>query len=137
MATRTSVDDIREVANLSGYPLVEAAEHGLPTECIAQLRELGLTFTEVAEIVIAPRTLKHRQSRGERLSTDESERVLRISRTLKLADQVFGNRDKTLKWLRIPDPRQNDRTPLSLLRTEAGGKAVENALWQIDDGIYS
>ena len=49
MPTRTATDDVREVTNLSGFQLVEATEHGLPTQSIAQLRELGLTFRPVAE----------------------------------------------------------------------------------------
>jgi len=139
MATQSAIQDLEllKAVSQSDAALIEIAEEGLPTEAVAQLRTYGLSFTEVAEIVIAPRTLKHRKARGERLSTEETERVLRVSRIVALADQVFGDHEKALGWLRIPHPRHQDRSPLSLLRTESGGKVVENMLWQIDDGIYS
>jgi len=138
MATPVAIEgDLLQSATLNDETHVRLAEEGLPTDAVAQLRPLGISFTEVAEIVIPPRTLKHRIARNERLSTEETERLLRVLRILALADRVFGDHEKALGWLRIPDPRHQNRRPLSLLRTEAGGKAVENALWRIDDGIYS
>ena len=56
---------------------------------------------------------------------------------LAQAEQVFGSHDKALLWLRTADERLNNRTPLSMLPTEAGGRVVESMLWQIDDGIYA
>lgn len=126
----------------SGLPtasleLAELVERGLPVEAVGQLRELGLTFSEVSEIVISPRTVKHRRARGEVLSAAETERVLRVSRAVVLAARIFADRAKALLWLRTPDDRLRERTPLSLLQTEAGGRVVESMLWQIDEGIYT
>ncbi len=112
-------------------------QKGLPTDSIAYLREKGLTFSEVSEIIIAPRTLKHRKARGEQLSVEETGRVLRVARILSMADEVFGNHEKALTWLRRIDERIKDRTPLNMLHTESGGRLVENLLWQIDEGVYS
>ncbi len=121
----------------SALDMAEIAEKGLPTDSIAYLKEKGLTFSEVSEIVISPRTLKHRKARGEQLSVEETDRMLRVARIILLADQVFGNHEKALTWLRQVDERINDRTPLSMLHTESGGRLVENLLWQIDEGVYS
>jgi putative toxin-antitoxin system antitoxin component (TIGR02293 family) len=121
----------------SALGLAEIAEKGLPTDSIAYLKETGLMFSEISEIVIAPRTLKHRKARGEHLSVEETDRILRVARVISLADQVFGNHDKALAWLRQADERIHDRTPMSMLRTESGGRLVENLLWQIDEGVYS
>ena len=125
------------VSQNSALDLAEIAEKGLPTDSIAYLKEKGLTFSEVSETVISPRTLKHRKARGQQLSVEETERMLRVARILSLADQVFGNHEKALTWLRQVDERLNDRTPLRMLHTEAGGRLVENLLWQIDEGVYS
>ena len=35
------------------------------------------------------------------------------------------------------DDRLGDRTPLSMLNTEAGGREIESMLWGIDEGVYS
>jgi putative toxin-antitoxin system antitoxin component (TIGR02293 family) len=76
-------------------------------------------------------------ARSERLSTEESERLLRVVRIIALADRVFGDHEKALGWLRDPDPRLEDRSCLSLLRTEAGGRLVANMIGQIEHGYFS
>ena len=137
MATNLNIRSLIGISPQSEFELAEIVEKGIPTESIAYLRHNGLTFTEVSSIVISPRTLKHRKARGEKLSNEETERAVRIGRVLTLADLVFGSHDKALLWLRTPDDRLNNRTPLSMLPTEAGGRLVESMLWQIDDGIYA
>jgi putative toxin-antitoxin system antitoxin component (TIGR02293 family) len=121
----------------SEFDLAEIVENGIPTDSIAYLRHNGLTFSEVSSIVISPRTLKHRKARGEKLSNEEAERAIRVGRVLAQAESVFGSHDKALLWLRTPDDRLNNRAPLSMLPTEAGGRLVESMLWQIDDGVYT
>lgn len=121
---------------MSGFETASLVEKGLPTESLSLLKEQGLSFTEIAEIVIAPRTLKHRKSRGEHLSHDETDRLVRVVRILDLSDKVFGNHAKALLWLRTADDRIAGRTPMSLLPSDAGGRVVESLLWQIDEGVY-
>jgi len=121
----------------SEFELAGIVEQGLPLDSVDRLKEKGLTFSEIADVVISPRTLKHRKARDERLSNQETDRVVRVARMVSLADQVFRNHDKALAWLRSPDDRLNQRTPFSLLHTESGGRAVEKMLWQIDEGVYA
>lgn len=115
----------------------EVIESGLPTDTVSLLKEYGLSFTEMADVVIAPRTLKHRRDRGEHLSPDESDRVLRIARILLLASSVFDNKEKAMAWMRFPAESLGGRAPLSLIRSEAGGRLVEGRLWQIDEGMFA
>jgi putative toxin-antitoxin system antitoxin component (TIGR02293 family) len=136
MSTNLNIHSYIGISPQSEFDLAEIVEQGIPTDSIAHLRHSGLTFSEVSAIVISPRTLKHRQARGEKLSNEETERAIRVGRVLAQAEQVFGSHDKGLLWLRTPDDRLNSRTPLSMLPTEAGGRLVESMLWQIDDGIY-
>jgi putative toxin-antitoxin system antitoxin component (TIGR02293 family) len=113
-------------------------ENGLPTGSVNHLREKGLTSAEVSTLVVSPRTLRQRQSKEvKNLTQRETERLLRIARILSLAEYVFGNIEKTLNWLRASNSRLNDRTALSLLQTEVGGRLVEKMLWQIDEGVYT
>jgi putative toxin-antitoxin system antitoxin component (TIGR02293 family) len=140
MITNPNISQFLGVSLKTEYDLPRIVEKGLPTDGLQLLREAGLTFTEVSEIIISPRTLKHRKSRGEALSNEESDRVVRMARVIGQAESVFGNREKALLWLRTPDDRldnQADRTPLSMLRTESGGRLVEEMLWQIAEGIYT
>jgi putative toxin-antitoxin system antitoxin component (TIGR02293 family) len=133
----TSIEHYIGVSPRSEFELAEIVEQGLPTDSINHLKEQGLTFSELSEIVIAPRTLKHRKARGEHLSHEETGRMVRIARIFALADDVFGNHDRALIWLRSADDRINGRTPLSMLHTESGGRLVEKMLWQIDEGVYT
>lgn len=135
-----TLDGIKELIGLtptSDFNLTEIVEQGLPTARLALLKDHGLTFTEVSEIVISPRTLKHRKARGERLSDEETDRMVRVARIVTLANSVFGNPEKALKWLRTESDRMGGRRPLSMLRTDAGGRVVERRLWQIDEGIFA
>lgn len=137
MATHSNPAPILGFPPSSEFDLARLVEHGLPTERLQLLRDAGLSFTEISELVIPPRTLKHRKSRGEALSPEEADRALRVARIISQAEEVFGNREKALLWLRTPDVHLDGRTPLSMLRTESGGRLVEEMLFQIDEGIYS
>jgi putative toxin-antitoxin system antitoxin component (TIGR02293 family) len=114
----------------------ELVEQGLPTSTIAALRENGLTFSEVHSLVVAARTLKHRQEKKQPLSIEETDRALRVAKVLAMAEQVFANHDKALAWLRRPNKRLKQRAPLDMLRSEVGGELVREMLHQIDEGIY-
>jgi putative toxin-antitoxin system antitoxin component (TIGR02293 family) len=137
MATNPNISEYLGVAPASEFDLAVIVEAGLPTEKLNLLREKGLTFSEVSEIVISPRTLKHRKARGEALSHEESDRLVRVARVVALAGEVFGNHEKALRWLRAADDRIGDRSPMSMLQTESGGRLVENLLWQIDENVYA
>ncbi|MGD0914231.1 MAG: antitoxin Xre-like helix-turn-helix domain-containing protein [Terracidiphilus sp.] len=121
----------------SDLELALLPEKGLPLAAVQNLKDQGLTFTEISEIVISPRTLKHRKARREKLSSVETDRVLRVARIVDLADRVFGSRMKALLWLRSVDDRLDDRTPMQMLANENGGRLIESMLWQIDEGIYT
>jgi putative toxin-antitoxin system antitoxin component (TIGR02293 family) len=137
MATQPTLKDYIGIAPKSGLELAEMVERGLPTENLELLKAKGLTFTEMSATVISPRTLKHRKARGQNLSPGESERAIRVASIIALAEQVFGNRETALRWLRHHSDRLADRTPMSLLNTEAGGRQIEAMLHGIAHGIFS
>ncbi len=125
------------IAPRSDFDLARITEEGISTDSLSALKDRGLTFSEISEIIISPRTLKHRKARREPLSHEETDRVVRVARILSLAEDVFASREKALMWLRMPDERLEERPPLKMLTTESGGRLVENMLWQIDEGIYT
>jgi len=137
MATQPNLADYLGVAPTSDFNLAEIVEGGLPVESLTLLRNNGLTYSEVSDIVISPRTLKHRKSRGEPLSQQETDRLVRVARVVTLAETVFDDREKALLWLRTPDDRIANRTPISMLQTESGGRLIEAMLWQLDEGMYT
>jgi putative toxin-antitoxin system antitoxin component (TIGR02293 family) len=125
------------IAPRSDFDLARITEEGISTDSLSALKDRGLTFSEISEIIISPRTLKHRKARREPLSHEETDRVVRVARILFLAEDVFASREKALMWLRMPDERLENRSPIKMLTTESGGRLAENMLWQIDEGIYT
>ncbi|MGD0796124.1 MAG: antitoxin Xre-like helix-turn-helix domain-containing protein [Acidobacteriaceae bacterium] len=137
MSTQPTLKDYLGIAPTSGLELAQLVEKGLPTKNLELLKARGLTFTEMANTVISPRTLKHRKARGENLTPEETERAVRVARTIALAEKVFANRDKAMRWLRHVSGRLDGRTPMSFLNTEAGARQIEGMLHGIAEGIFS
>jgi putative toxin-antitoxin system antitoxin component (TIGR02293 family) len=137
MSTQPTLKDYLGIAPANGLELAQLVEKGLPTKNLELLKAKGLTFTEMANTVISPRTLKHRKARGENLTPEETERAVRVARTIALAEEVFGNRETALLWLRHHSDRLDDRTPFSFLSSEAGARQIDAMLHGIAHGIYS
>ncbi len=121
----------------SDLDLARMTEVGFPLASIDELKKQGLTFTEISDVIISPRTLKHRKARGEGLSREETERVIRMARIIAFAEKVFGSHDKAMGWLREADDRLDNRNALQMLKTETGGRLIENMLYQIDEGVFA
>ena len=117
--------------------ILRIVEGRLGTSVIKRLSALGLERSEIDEVVSPSRTLQHRRSRREKLTTEESDRVLRIIRVLSSAEAVYGSSGRALAWLRKSQPRLEGRSPLSLLKTDTGSRIVEQTLIQIDEGMYT
>jgi putative toxin-antitoxin system antitoxin component (TIGR02293 family) len=116
--------------------ILRIVEGKLPPTVIKRLIALGLERGEIDAIIIPQRTLQHRRSRREKLTVEESDRVLRAIRVLSLAESVYGSRERALAWLRKPHARLDGRAPLSLLKTDTGSRIVEELLVQIDEGMF-
>lgn len=119
----------------SGLDIVRLVRQGLPVSVVDELmKTFGLTLEEVDRIVIPRKTLSHRRKLGT-LTSQQSERVLRVARVLSLAGETFGSKSKTMTWLRRPTRPLDDEAPLSLLDTEEGAQLVERLLGRIGHGI--
>lgn len=115
--------------------ILRIVEGRLAPSVIKRLTALGLERAEIDETVIPSRTLQHRRSRREKLTMEESDRVLRVIRVLSSAEAIYGSRERALEWMRKPHPRLDGRAPLSLLKTDTGSRIVEELLTQIDEGM--
>jgi putative toxin-antitoxin system antitoxin component (TIGR02293 family) len=111
-------------------------ERQLEPPVIQRLLEIGFSREEVYSTIIPARTLQHRRSRKERLTVEESDRVIRALRVLSTAEGVYESRDRAFQWLRRPNPRLSDRSPVTLLKTDTGARIVEELLGQIDEGYF-
>ena len=121
-----------------------------PTELIRQIQK-GLRFSELetlqnsidmpfeqlaAKLAISRSTLQRRKAAG-RLSPDESDKVMRLSRLLEHATNVVGDVEKARAWLKHPQYGLGGAVPLDYAETEVGAREVDNLLGRIDYGVYS
>lgn len=52
------------------------------------------------------------------------------------AVEVFGTREKALRWLKTPVRSLGDRTPLSLLSNAQGAAQVQDILGRVEHGVW-
>jgi putative toxin-antitoxin system antitoxin component (TIGR02293 family) len=121
-----------------------------PTDLIRQIQK-GLRFSELetlqttldlpfeklaAKLCISRSTLQRRKAAG-RLSPEESDRVVRLTRLLEHATSVFGDLEKARAWLKHPQFGLGGAVPLEYAQTEVGAREVDNLLGRIDYSVYS
>jgi hypothetical protein len=59
------------------------------------------------------------------VSTEESDRAIRLARIVAQANAAFGSSAKAINWLRNPQNRFADRSALEMANTEHGARLVE------------
>jgi putative toxin-antitoxin system antitoxin component (TIGR02293 family) len=117
---------------------LESVEAGVPVETMVHfISASGVGLKDIYDIVIPARTLKHRRSQKQPLSRDESDKLARLVRVFDQAVAIFGDVDGARNWLNKPRGRFDQRTPLQMLRTDFGGRLVEEMLGQIDEGMFA
>lgn len=119
----------------SDADLANAVAGGFGVGAIDALRKSGVTDGEVGALIIKPRTLSHRRANGGRLTVDESDRAARVARGLELAERTFANREKASRWLHRRHGALDGRTPMDMIRTDAGARVVESLLARISWGV--
>jgi putative toxin-antitoxin system antitoxin component (TIGR02293 family) len=120
---------------LSDRDLAALVEKRLPAATIKALVRGGVSDAEVYQLIVPRRTLAHRIARRQALSTEESDKAVRVARIAAMAEQVFGEAERAWRWLRKSKRQFGGKTPIDMLATEAGARLVEEMVAQIDDGL--
>lgn len=119
--------------------LLKQIEAGFPYRTFERFRRnIDLTTEELANFVqISLRTLARRRETG-RLTAEESDRLLRVSRVFGQALGLFGGDVEAARaWLARPAPALGNRTPREVATTELGAREVENLIGRLEHGVYS
>jgi putative toxin-antitoxin system antitoxin component (TIGR02293 family) len=96
----------------------------------------GFAVEELLEAVIDPGTEKNSRPLHAPLTMEETDRLARVARIYEVAVKVYGDSEDGRKWLTGKKHRFDGMTALSMLRTEAGERAVRQFLIQIDEGMF-
>ncbi|MHB8893983.1 MAG: antitoxin Xre-like helix-turn-helix domain-containing protein [Candidatus Geothermincolia bacterium] len=82
---------------------------GMPSGVISYIKKaFDLPDEVIARIIgVSPRTVARRRKTvkipaGERLSSNESDRVYRFARIVAAAEEVFGDKKEAMEWLNSP-----------------------------------
>ncbi len=119
--------------------LLQAVRKGIPYTALERLRRnLRLSLEQIARLMqIPPRTLARRRQE-RRLRPDESDNLLRATRVLGQALQLFGGEWSDARaWLETPQPTLGGATPLELAETELGAREVEMTIHAIRHGVFA
>lgn len=116
--------------------LAAVTREGVAPELVAVLVDKGFARREI-EWIVPPRTLSRRRRDGRPLTANETSGSLRTVKIWAMAEAVFESSESALTWLRKPRRSFGGISAMELLRTEAGGQAVEETLRQLDEGYFA
>lgn len=118
--------------------VVERVQAGLAFHELEALREgLDVPMDRLSTNLGLSRATLHRRKASGRLTSAESDRVMRFARLLGQATRLFGGIEEARQWLKAPQRGLGGAVPLKYAETEAGAREVEKLLGRIDYGVYS
>ena len=120
--------------------LISYIQRGLPVTTLKTLGEkTGLTSEQVRTgIGMSERTLARRRKQAENLTSEESDRVFRLSRVFSAAVRLFeGNSDAARQWFLAPNRAFTGQSPLDMIQTEMGAREVENLIGRLEHGVFN
>jgi len=120
--------------------LADMIQKGLPTQSVFFLqKQMGLADDDYSlTLGVSSKWLgRHRKNPREHMDANVSDRLYRIARIFTLAEEVLEDKGAANRWLHRPQSGLGERTPLELMKNDAGAREVEELLYRIEYGIYS
>lgn len=125
MLTKEDKEEIKrlivEVVAESGPPLIREK---------VEIVDVKFADTEIEEVTFTNPKSGEKQVLKATLGLDP------IVDVTARAMEVFGTREKALRWLKTPVRSLGDQTPLSLLNSPEGVARVEDALGRVEHGVW-
>lgn len=120
------------------FDLIALVRKGVPYRALASAKAaLAVSSDDLSRFLrLRKRTLARRKGEN-RLTAAESERLVRLARVAARAEEVLGDRDASLRWLRKPNRALGHVSPIELLDTDLGLDAVLDVLGRIEHGVFS
>lgn len=115
--------------------LLRRIRKGLPYSSYEHVaRLLSVNLREMGEVLALPKSTRVRRKQSL-LRPSESDRLVRLARTLARAQHVLGSLENGAAWLQRRNRALGGEKPLSLLDTEIGERLVEDALGRLEHGV--
>ncbi len=119
--------------------LAERVESGLSFTALERFsKRSGIPMELVRNAVrLTPRTMARRRA-AKRLSPEESDRLVTISRLFAFALELFdGRTESATRWFTAPTRALGMRSPIDMAGTEVGAREVENLIGRLIHGVFS
>lgn len=117
--------------------LVLAVQAGLPARSVQRIATDLALPPGVVDSIVSRRTLERRVKENMSLTTEESDRLVRVVRIMVRAMETFGGRDAAMEWMNSPNRAMEGRTPLSIINTDPGVELIGTILGRIEHGVFS
>ncbi len=134
-----SVQKLLGLKTVDNFRLSRQVESGFGFDTFERLsKSTGLSMDKLRlAIRISPRTMTRRKIE-KRLSPQESDRLVSVSRLLAQAFELFeGNKPSAIRWFISPKRAFGGLSPLEMASTEVGSREVENLIGRLEYGVYS
>lgn len=117
---------------------VQILRNGYPFSVLAGLSaHLNLSQEGLLESVGISKSTAMRRRDQQHLKPQESDKVYQLAKVVSLAEEVFGDLQKSHEWLHRSNRALGGATPFSRLDTSAGTDEVTELLGRISHGVYS
>src|SRR5436190_19320746 len=138
MRTATLEKTMASIKAKNPHELIRRIQKGLPFSDLKVLQDsIDLPFEQLAaKLAISRSTLQRRKAAG-RLSPDESDKVMRLSRLLEHATNVFGDIKRARAWLKFPQRGLGGAIPLDYAEKAVCAREVDNLLGRIEYSVYA
>lgn len=137
--TKYTIERLLGIKTSDNLKLAKKVESGLSFEALERLGKIsGLPLERLRVAVrITPRTLTRRRHE-KKLSPEESDRLVSLSRLLALTFELFeGQAAAGLRWFTEPNRALGGLAPIEAAATETGAREVENLIGRLEHGIFT
>lgn len=134
-----TVEKLLGIETADNLKLAKKVEAGFSFEVLERLGKMtGLPLERLrVAIRIAPRTLTRRK-KEKRLSPEESDRLVSVSRLLAQTFELFeGNEEAGIRWFTSPNRALGGQSPIEVAATETGTREVENLIGRLEHGVFT
>lgn len=136
---KASLGALLDITVVETNQLIERIERGFDFRSLERFIERTHLPKEdaIGLVKISSRTM-HRRKEAGKLSSEESDRLVRAARIIDQTRQLFENDVKAAnRWLSTPQPALSGATPLEYARTEVGAREVEALINRLEYGVFS
>ena len=117
---------------------IDVIRTGIPKQAMTHLMEIAdITLTEMANIIhTSDRTLR-RYTAQQKLSQDQSERMVEMARVYSRGEEVFGTMEDFRQWMDSKLLPFGNKKPKEFLDTSLGISMILDELGRIEHGILA